>query len=212
MFDQSGATTQLAEGVVEMGVPVSDEQRSRCLHFLSLLQKWNKAYNLTAIRRVDEMVTKHLLDSLSVVPYVEGGRVLDVGAGGGLPGIPLAIAMPTKHFTLLDSNAKKTRFLQQVCYECGLENVSVEHCRVENFEPYELFDIVLCRAFASISEFVECTRHLGSRDALWLAMKGACSEEEIGSMPADFYVKKSVALNVAGLEAQRSLLILQKSS
>lgn len=207
-----GAQVLLSGGLSEMGVVLDSEQQSQCLRFLSLMQKWNKTYNLTAIRDPKDMVVKHLLDSLSVVPRLRGERILDVGAGGGLPGIPLAIAYPDKRFTLLDSNTKKTRFLRQVAHDCGLDNVGVECCRVENYSVSALFDSIICRAFSSVSDFVIMTEHLGVAGCEWVAMKALCSEGEIEALPEDFYVEESVGLNVAGLNAQRSLIKIKKRS
>lgn len=206
------AAALLSEGLSDMQILLSDEQQSQCVHFLSLMQKWNKTYNLTAIRNPKDMIVKHLLDALSVVPHLRGESVLDVGAGGGLPGIPLAIAFPEKNFTLLDSNTKKTRFLLQVAHDCGLGNVSVAACRVEDYKASVLFDSITCRAFASLSDFVGMTAHLGSGRCEWVAMKGLCSDEEIEALPEDFYVEESVELNVAGLDAQRSLILVKKQS
>jgi 16S rRNA (guanine527-N7)-methyltransferase len=153
------------------------------------------------------MVTRHLLDSLAIRPYLAGPRVLDIGTGAGLPGIPLAVACPDISFTLLDANAKKTRFVTQAVAELGLKNVEVVQERAENYRPAEKFDTLVSRAFASIADMLAATRHLCAPRGRFLAMKGACPEEELAAVPAGFS-NQVVALTVPGLAAQRHLVIL----
>ncbi len=155
---------ELSLGARSLGVALSDAQHGQLLAYLALLVKWNKAYNLTAVRDPDEMVSRHLLDSLSVVPFVAAGgaRWLDVGSGGGMPGVPLAILFPERQFTLLDSNGKKTRFLTQVKLELKLANLEVIHSRVEQLQPPQPFDGIVSRAFSSLEDFSTWTRHLGN--------------------------------------------------
>jgi len=173
-----------------------------------LLVKWNAAYTLTAVRDPGEMVTRHLLDSLAVAPHLHGRRVLDIGTGPGLPGIPLAIARPALSFTLLDANAKKTRFVTQVVGELALNNVEVVQARVENYRPAEKFDTLVSRAFASIADMLDGARHLCAPEGRFLAMKGTYPEEELAAIPHGF-ASEVLALQVPGLAAQRHLVILR---
>ena len=203
---------QLARGAKEMGVALSDSQAAQLLAYMALLNKWNKAYNLTAVRDPDEMVSRHLLDSLSVLPFVGAGRWLDVGSGGGMPGVILAIMLPDNEFTLLDSNGKKTRFLTQVKMELGLDNLQVVNSRVEAFSPDLSFDGIVSRAFSSLADFTHLTRHLSTVETQWLAMKGLYPDEELQLLPEDFRVQRSVELSVPGSVASRHLLILQRTA
>jgi 16S rRNA (guanine527-N7)-methyltransferase len=204
---------ELAQGALELGVEVSPQQREQLLAYLALLIKWNKAYNLTAVRDPDEMVSRHLLDSLSVVPFVAeaGDNWLDVGSGGGMPGIPLAILFPGRQFTLLDSNGKKTRFLTQVKLELKLANLEVIHSRVEAFRPEQPFSGIVSRAFSSLEDFSNWTRHLGDEQTQWLAMKGIHPDDELQALPADFRLTATHVLKVPGCQGQRHLLILRRS-
>ena len=205
---------ELARGAAQLGVPLSALQQEQLLAYLALLIKWNKAYNLTAVRNPDEMVSRHLLDSLSVVPYVDerGDRWLDVGSGGGMPGVPLAILFPERRFTLLDSNGKKTRFLTQVKLELKLANLEVIHSRVEDYQPAEPFDGITSRAFSSLEDFAEWTRHLSGPHTQWLAMKGIHPKDELQALPADFQLQACEVLKVPGCQGQRHLLILRRIS
>lgn len=208
-----GHAAELAQGAVELGVEISPEQQAQLMAYLALLIKWNKAYNLTAVRNPDEMVSRHLLDSLSVAPYVSdaGDNWLDVGSGGGMPGIPLAILFPNKQFTLLDSNGKKTRFLTQVKLELKLANLQVIHSRVEGFTPEQPFSGISSRAFSSLKDFSDWTRHLGDDKTQWLAMKGVHPDDELQELPTDFTLIKTHVLKVPGCQGQRHLLILRRS-
>lgn len=201
---------QLSEGATRMGLELSPEQCAKLLAYLGLLQKWNKAYNLTAVRDPDEMVSRHLLDSLSVLPFVQGHRCLDVGSGGGMPGVILAIMAPQREVTLLDSNGKKTRFLTQVRLELGLANLTVVNSRVEAYQPEHRFDHIVSRAFSSLADFTQLTRHLSEPDTRWLAMKGLYPEEELHALPVDFAVAQSAQLSVPGCQGTRHLLILHR--
>mgnify|MGYP000553898307 FL=1 len=205
---------ELVRGAQALGVELSEEQQQQLLAYLALLIKWNKAYNLTAVRDPDEMVSRHLLDSLSVVSFVaESGQTwLDVGSGGGMPGVPLAIMFPDRSFTLLDSNGKKTRFLTQVKLELKLANLEVVHSRVEQFQPAEAFDGITSRAFSSLEDFASWTRHLGNTQTRWLAMKGVQPDDELQRLPADFRLDACHVLKVPGCQGQRHLLILRRTS
>jgi 16S rRNA (guanine527-N7)-methyltransferase len=205
---------ELSQGAQQLGVALDAPQTQRLLGYLALLVKWNKAYNLTAVRDPDEMVSRHLLDSLSVAPFVaEGGqRWLDVGSGGGMPGIPLAILFPGRHFTLLDCNGKKTRFLTQVKLELGLDNLDVVQGRVEAFAPGQPFDGICSRAFSALDDFANWTRHLGDASTRWLAMKGVHPDDELQALPDGFRLAATQVLKVPGCQGQRHLLILRRSS
>ncbi|RJG12729.1 16S rRNA (guanine(527)-N(7))-methyltransferase RsmG [Pseudomonas cavernicola] len=204
---------ELTRGAEQLGVSLSDSQHSQLLAYLALLIKWNKAYNLTAVRDPDEMVSRHLLDSLSVVPFVReaGDNWLDVGSGGGMPGIPLAILFPERNFTLLDSNGKKTRFLTQVKLELKLANLEVIHSRVESFTPAQPFAGICSRAFSSLEDFANWTRHLGDLNTRWLAMKGVHPDDELQALPVDFRLTDTHVLKVPGCQGQRHLLILRRT-
>ncbi|MCQ2044136.1 16S rRNA (guanine527-N7)-methyltransferase [Stutzerimonas kunmingensis] len=205
---------ELVRGALALGVELSEGQQQQLLAYLALLIKWNKAYNLTAVRDPDEMVSRHLLDSLSVVSFVaeSGQTLLDVGSGGGMPGVPLAIVFPDRSFTLLDSNGKKTRFLTQVKLELKLANLEVVHSRVEQFQPAEAFDGITSRAFSSLEDFASWTRHLGNTQTRWLAMKGVQPDDELQRLPADFRLDACHVLKVPGCQGQRHLLILRRTS
>lgn len=201
---------QLAEelklGIEQLNLSVNSLMQLRLLDYLALLIKWNKVYNLTAIRDPRQMVIHHLLDSLAVMPYLGKGRWLDVGSGAGLPGLVLAICQPDWQITLLDSNSKKTGFLQQAVIELGLRNVQVCCARVEDFKPTEKFDGIISRAFTELGNFLCLTRHLLSVQGRWVAMKGQ-PEQELACMPDDCSVEQIIPLNVPGLDAARSLVI-----
>ena len=201
----------LEQGLQTLGIECPLEVRGRLLDHVRLLAKWNRVYNLTAVREPLEMVTRHLLDSLAVLSYLRAlrpGRVLDVGTGGGLPGIPLAIMAPEVAFTLLDSNGKKTRFVQQAVLELGLGNVEVVHARVEDWHPEAPFDVVISRAFSSLREMVEKAGPWCGREGVLLAMKGTWPREELAELPASFTLRESHRLVVPGLDEERHLLCL----
>lgn len=204
-------TDELTQGAIQLGVSLSPLQHSQLLAYLALLIKWNKAYNLTAVRNPDEMVSRHLLDSLSLLPFIDGDSWLDVGSGGGMPGIPLAILFPDKQFTLLDSNGKKTRFLTQVKLELKLGNVQVVNARVESLQPEQPFAGIVSRAFSSLADFANWTRHLGNQHSQWLAMKGLHPGDELQALPNDFTLQGEHALAVPGCQGQRHLLILRRT-
>lgn len=204
---------ELSTGARQLGVELTEFQHEQLLAYLALLIKWNKAYNLTAVRNPDEMVSRHLLDSLSIVPYIgTGASWLDVGSGGGMPGIPLAILFPEKQITTLDSNGKKTRFQTQVKLELKLDNLQVIHNRVEAFRPEQPFTGIVSRAFSSLEDFSNWTRHLGDTHTRWLAMKGLHPTDELVALPADFHLDSEHALAVPGCQGQRHLLILRRTA
>jgi len=198
---------RLLAGLQAMQLELPEPVVAGLLAYLALLVKWNKAYNLTAVRDPLEMVPRHLLDSLAVVPYLYGKRIIDVGTGGGLPGIPLSLVFPDRHFTLLDSNGKKTRFLVQAKAELGLNNVTVVHSRVEAYQPERPYDGVITRAFASVTDILTGSRHLLADDGQMMAMKGAVPEEELADLPEGFHLSEVIPLRVPGLEQEQRHLI-----
>ena len=197
---------ELQRGIAQLGIALDADAQGKLLDYLALLHKWNKVYNLTAIRDPQQMVSHHLLDSLTVMPHLWAGRWLDVGCGAGLPGLVLAVAQPGWQFTLLDSNSKKTSFVQQAVIELGLRNVSVHCARVEEWQPAEQFDGIISRAFSELGEFLRCTRHLVAPHGRWVAMKGA-PQQELAGVPDGCRVERVIPLQVPGLLAARSLVI-----
>ncbi len=190
---------------------VSDKQRSQLIGYVTLLHKWNKAYNLTSVRDPLDMVVKHIMDSIVVGTHLEGERFIDVGTGPGLPGIPLAIMHPDKSFTLLDSLGKRIRFIKQVLHELKIDNVTPVQSRVEEFQPEIRFDGVLSRAFASILDMVEWCQHLPNQESgVFLALKGIKPESELAQLPNWCSVIDVKALNVPELEGERHLVILSR--
>lgn len=193
--------------ITAMGLEVSAEQQQALMAYLQLLIKWNKAYNLTAVRDPAEMVSRHLVDSLSILPYIKGPRVIDVGSGPGLPGIPVAICRPDLAISTLDSNGKKTRFQNQVKVELGLNNLTVINGRAEECHAPP-FDQVVSRAFASISDMLFWTAQLCAEDGEFLAMKGLYPQDELAQMPAEFTERACHRIQVPGTDGERHLLVL----
>ncbi len=199
---------RLVSGAAKMGVALSDLQAAQLLDYIQLFHKWNKTYNLSAIRDIESQVDRHLLDSLSVVPYIEADHMIDVGTGGGLPGIPLAIMFPQKNFTLLDSAGKKTRFLFQVKTQLKLDNVQVENRRVESFQPERLFDAVISRAFASLKDMTDGCQHLLADGGVFYAMKGIYPTDELSEVEKNYKVSDSYPLQIPREDGERHLLVL----
>jgi 16S rRNA (guanine527-N7)-methyltransferase len=199
----------LAHGITALGLALGGAQRARLEQYLLLLEKWNRVYNLTAIRDRERMITHHLLDSLAVVPHVRGPRVLDVGSGAGLPGIPLAVANPALQLTLLDSNHKKVAFMRQAIGELGLANAAVVAERVESWPTEARFDTIVSRAFAELGEFVASCARLAAPGGMFVAMKGVHPHEEIERLPAGFRVERVIRLEVPGLDAERHLVLVK---
>jgi 16S rRNA (guanine527-N7)-methyltransferase len=203
------AADALMRGVAELQLDLPEEVSERLMQYVALLEKWNKVYNLTAVREARHMVTHHLLDSLSVVPHLRANTILDLGSGAGLPGIPLALALPKSRVTLLDANQKKTVFLRQAKMELALENVEVACVRVEAWQPAERFEVVISRAFSDLRKFVTLAGRLCTREGMLAAMQGVCPKEELARLPFAFRMKKVVPLKVPGLAASRHLVLLQ---
>lgn len=203
------AESQLRQGLADLRLELPPTAQASLLQYLNLLAKWNRTYNLTAIREPSRLVSHHLLDSLAVLPHLEAMSVADVGSGAGLPGIPLALARPAWRMALLDSNHKKGAFLRQAVVELKLKNVQIVTDRAENWRPAEGFDIVISRAFADLSGFVEAGRHLCRSGGLLAAMKGVHPDEELASLGQDASLERVVSLDVPGLGAARHLVLLR---
>ena len=200
----------LAAGLATLGLDLPLAAQQKLLAFRDLLLKWNKIYNLTALRDPAQAISHHLLDSLVILPHVGAGNLLDVGSGGGLPGIPLAIIRPELAVTLVDTVQKKATFLQQAAIELGLKNVAVHHARVEEMSGE--YVQITSRAFAELALFVNLTRHLLAPGGRWLAMKGVRPDAELNALPADIVVEAVIPLTVPGLSAERHLIILKAGS
>jgi len=194
-----------------MSLDVPETARSSMVDFLALLHKWNKRFNLTAVRDPGEMVLRHLLDSLAAAPHLSGSRILDVGTGAGLPGIPLALTLPDRRFVLLDSNAKKTRFVAHAATSLGLSNARVEKNRAEDYRDEAGFDTVMCRAFGSLSKIIQMSGHLCARTGCILAMKGRYPEQELGGVDPAWYVREIEKLEVPGLAGDRHIVELRRA-
>jgi 16S rRNA (guanine527-N7)-methyltransferase len=205
----------LADGIRNLGLAIDANAQASLLAYLALLTKWNRTYNLTAIREQDRMVTHHLLDALAVLPYFPhnaGLRIADIGSGAGLPGVPIAIARPGWSVTLVESSHKRVAFLRQANAELGLANVDVAACRVERYQPTDLFDVAVSRAYGKLRDFVLGTRHLMKQEARWLAMKGTYPAHELAQIPEGTRLVATPRLDVPGLGAeQRHLVIMERS-
>lgn len=201
---------KLRQLVAQTSLQLSERQLQQLVQYVQLLDKWNSAYNLTSVRDPMEMLVKHIMDSLAVAPFVKGQRIIDVGTGPGLPGIPLAICFPEKQFTLLDSLGKRIRFLNQVKLQLGLQNVTPLQSRVEDHQPALGYDQVLSRAFASLSDMIGWCAHLPADHGQFLAMKGAQVAEEIAALPDFVKVVANETLQVPELTGQRFLVIVEK--
>ncbi|HET6493702.1 MAG TPA: 16S rRNA (guanine(527)-N(7))-methyltransferase RsmG [Burkholderiales bacterium] len=201
----------LAHGAAELHLALSSDIRERLMRYLALLKKWNKVYNLTAVQGEQEMVSRHLLDSLAVVPYVEARSILDVGSGAGLPGIPLALALPRSQVSLLDANQKKAAFLRQAAIELGLENVHVVCERVETWQTHERFEIVISRAFSDLRKFLMLAGRLCAEGGTMAAMQGTYAQDQFSRFPREFRLNRVVPLKVPGMSAQRHLVLMQSA-
>lgn len=202
---------QLNKLLAQTSIELTDEQKLKLVKYVELLDKWNKAYNLTSVREPAQMMVKHILDALVVAPHINGKNYIDVGTGPGLPGIVLAIALPDTQFILLDSLGKRVRFLTQVKHELGLSNVTPVQSRVEEYQAPVKLDGVLSRAFASIQDMVQWCEHLIDDSGKFIALKGQYPDEELASLPEHIKFEENIILEVPGLDAQRHLIILNKA-
>ena len=201
----------LAKGILEQGIVIEADDQKKMMKYLGLLQKWNRTYNLTAIKSIELMVSHHLLDSIAVLPYLKSGRWLDVGSGAGLPGLVLALTRPDWEFELLDSNSKKCSFLQQVIIELNIKNIKIACARVEDYKSEKKFDGVISRAFAELDKFVKLTYHLLTPGGVWVAMKGTLPDQEIQHLPTGIVMKHLISLHVPRLNSERCLAILEEA-
>lgn len=208
--DRASLYARLQAGLAELGLAPGADACERLLDYVELLTRWNAAYNLTAVREPGEMVTRHLLDSLSVAKLVRGDSLADLGTGAGLPGIPLAILAPERRHALIDSNGKKARFLREAARTLALTNVRVEQSRVEDARGQ--FDCVTARAFATLGDMLRMGGHLLAPDGIWIALKGQLSKEEILGVPSGFVVADVTALAVPGLGAARQVAIVKRTN
>jgi len=209
MTDRAALHARLQQGVAALGLALPTATLERLLDYQALLARWNATYNLTAVRDPAEMVTRHLLDSLAILPYVRGNTLADLGTGPGLPGIVLAIAAPGREILLVDSNGKKVRFLREAIRTLKLDGVRAEQARVEDVQGQ--FDCVTARAFASLADMLGWGGHLLAPDGIWLAMKGKSPADELPGVPAGFAVRATHALAVPGLQAERHLVVLGRA-
>jgi 16S rRNA (guanine527-N7)-methyltransferase len=198
----------LEDGIYELGLEERLAGDDLLKEYITELLNWNRVYNLTSVRKPADIVTRHILDSLTLIPHLHGDRILDVGTGAGLPGIVLAIACPEREFVLLDSSSKKLRFIQQTLGILRLENVTLENARVEEYHPEVLFDTITCRAFSDLPDFYRHTAHLCSKGGKMLAMKGVYPMTEIECIEDKELIDDVVALKVPGLDAERHLVIM----
>jgi len=210
-FDRAALAQILDEGITALGLDLSAQQAEQLLDYLALLAKWNSVYNLTSVRDPLQMLTLHVLDSLAAVPaFADAKNVLDVGAGGGLPGMVLAIARPDIKVSMIDTVHKKTAFLTQVKAELRLANVTVYTRRVEQLEVQQKFDVITSRAFADLSDFVNWSQHVLEQGGQFIALKGVAPPDERERLPADWKVTKLQPITVPGLNAERHLVFITR--
>lgn len=197
---------ELQKGIAALSLDCSEVNLNALLGYIDLLNKWNSAYNLLGSNESSALVSRHILDSLSINRYLDGKLIADIGAGAGLPGIPLAILNPDKNFVLIDSNGKKTRFMFQAKIQLGLDNISVENCRIEHYQSKRQIDMVMCRAFSTLADALTMLQPIFSEECKLLAMKGQYPEEELARLPVGFELSRSIKLDVPGSESQRHLI------
>lgn len=213
---------QLAQSLSAINCPAISQKphtqqkiiQQQVQQYLLLIEKWNKSYNLTAIKTIKEMLYQHIIDSFSIIEYIIGPQIIDVGTGAGLPGIPIAIARPDWQVTLVESNQKKAAFLQQVKIELGLDNITIIAQRIEKTENQKKINTITSRAYASLGVFLKTTQHLIATDnenCRWIAMKSNCSESELQEVKYPFYIKDIMPLNIPGFNAKRELILIGQS-
>lgn len=203
--------SELERGVAALDVALAPAAQQKLLAYLALIDKWNRVYNLTAVREPGQMVSHHLLDSLAVAPHLSGASLADVGSGAGLPGIPLALARPDTAVTLIESSHKKAAFLKQAAIELALDNVEVVNARVEAWDALRRFDVVISRAFSDLPEFVALAGRLCAEGGVLAAMKGVHPYEELEQLPAPYRTRAVIPLAVPGLGAERHLVLIERS-
>ncbi len=200
----------LMQGSESLSLTLSPQQAEKLVGYVERIDKWNKAYNLTSVRDPEQMMVKHILDSIAVAPFIDGKRIIDVGTGPGLPGIPLSVMLPDSSFTLLDSLGKRVRFMKQCAFELGLNNVTPVHSRVEDHKPDQPYDIVLSRAFASLKDMLHWCEHLVDSSGVFVALKGQFPQSEIDEVSDHFRIESVKALSVPDLEGERHLVNIRK--
>lgn len=210
MTELQGLSEKFDEAVALAHLNVTEEQKQKLMQFLAMLNKWNKAYNLTSVRDPQQMLYTHILDSIAIAPLLKDNHYIDVGTGPGLPGIPLAIMCPEKTFCLLDSLGKRVRFMTQVKHELKLPNITPIQSRVQEFHPEQPFEGVLSRAFASLKDMLHWCSHLVDSNGKFLALKGQYPQEEIAELSADYKIETELQVQVPGLDAERHLITLKK--
>lgn len=201
---------RLTDGLAQLGVPADENLIGALVRYLELIQEWNRAYNLTRITAMDDMALRHILDSVTAQPYLRGGAILDAGTGAGLPGIPLALLEPARRFTLVDSVGKKLRFLHQVVSDLRLTNVSLVQARLEAYSAAGQFDTVVCRALASLADFIAACGRLAAPGGRLLAMKGRRPDDELAALPAPWRASSVDRVQVPGLDAERHIIVLER--
>lgn len=200
----------LEKGLSDLSIRATQQQVEQCLDYCHLLLKWNKSFNLTAIRKPNQIITHLIIDSLSVLPWLKGAKqAIDVGTGAGLPGVPLAIMLPELKWVLCDSNGKKTRFIQQACAELGIKNISVENLRVQDYYPTSPFDVIVSKAYASLSDFEASVHHLVSKNTQLLTFKSGLSADECQHIESDNYRIEETFITVPGVSEPRSIVCLK---
>ncbi|MFA6301604.1 MAG: 16S rRNA (guanine(527)-N(7))-methyltransferase RsmG [Legionella sp.] len=206
MMDENALQSLLNQGLEQFN---RTHLSQPLFQYLLLLNKWNQAYNLTAIREPEDMIAKHLLDSLAIIPWLHGNKIIDVGTGPGLPGIPLALAKPELQFVLLDANGKKIRFLNEVKRQLKINNIEIVQIRVENYHPDQGFDTVVSRAFSSLEQMIYWTKHLIAEKGIWLAMKGRYPDTELPSINQNYQVK---SYTVEGVTGERCCVLIENTT
>jgi len=200
----------LMQGSESLSLTLTEQQAEKLVGYVERIDKWNKAYNLTSVREPEQMMVKHILDSIAVAPFIDGKTIIDVGTGPGLPGIPLSVMLPDSSFTLLDSLGKRVRFMKQCAFELGLNNVTPVHSRVEDHKPDQPYDIVLSRAFASLKDMLHWCEHLVDSSGVFVALKGQFPQSEIDEVSDHFRIESVKALLVPELEGERHLVNIRK--
>jgi 16S rRNA (guanine527-N7)-methyltransferase len=208
--------TKIVQNIAALEVEFSELNKpleESIVQYLLLIEKWNRIHNLTAIRNLEEMLVQHIMDSLAVLPHINGPQIVDIGSGAGLPGIPIALARPDWQVTLVESNTKKTSFLQQVKIELGLKNVEIVAKRIEDYQPHKMINTIITRAFSSLGEFVNLSKHLSNTNdehCKWVAMKADCTDQELKQIEPPYGIEEIISITVPGLAAKRQLIVIKQ--